>query len=366
MGQLHRLGHGKPEICKAVEAIELAYSASEIQAWASDYEAVAVQEVDPLFRTALGAELEGQLICGSNDFDGRGIEVESSTGLLLSAQHGLRAVCSETAWLRLPLRRGMEASREHVVVLAERPEDGQQLVLCSVHLHVPAMLDAHRQSYLKYLQPLRAAIEAVAGLTPSGALNRGCLLLGDFNIHPDDFRRRTESDPFWNQFQLAVPEGGETAHRSNPCACGDFAVAAGEGSSWTGRSLGSPSFSSFEQHAAKMTRAAARRMRMSQVLQRCEEASEAARRAASELSPLAEDPHQHDGALVLRQLESVGLLLQRAERRLRRELRSTATLRRGLSDSDHRPLHFVGTPAVVEVPILPLPERSTPTCEPGS
>lgn len=58
-------------------------------------------------------------------------------------------------------------------------------------------------TYEKYLDPLRRAIESLAGL--NGTENEGvtlqtpCLLLGDFNLDPEHFERLTKGLPFWKQ-----------------------------------------------------------------------------------------------------------------------------------------------------------------------
>ncbi|CAE8606038.1 unnamed protein product [Polarella glacialis] len=320
IGRLGAMGHGKHEINEAVQSLSVEYSPAEIQRWVSDYDAVAVQEADPLFCNALGDELQGQLIRGANDRDGRGVEVESVASLLLPPNAGLRSVKQQGALLRFRPRAGVTVSRELQAVLVERPEDGQRLVICSVHFHMPESLERARLKYVEYLRPLQKAVEAVAGLSKSKELRTSCLLLGDFNVDPEDFRRRTQADAFWRQFQPMVPEGGNTAHGSNPCARGDFALVAG-GGQWQGRSLGSPDFDSFERHAARISQTASQRMKLHTALQSClqrrQESSRGSQPEAQELD---------------------------TERRLRQELRSAAStpLRRSLMNSDHRPLHFVG------------------------
>ena len=75
-----------------------------------------------------------------------------------------------------------------------------------------------------------------------GRLQKECLLLGDFNVDPKQFRELSNSE-FWRQcpvrsslirlelrFQLV--SCGVTAHTSNPCTCGDYAAVVG--GEWTG------------------------------------------------------------------------------------------------------------------------------------
>ena len=76
-------------------------------------------------------------------------------------------------------------------------------MVCSVHLHPPQMFLTKGLTYEKYLDPLRRAIESLAGL--NGTENEGvtlqtpCLLLGDFNLDPEHFERLTKGLPFWKQ-----------------------------------------------------------------------------------------------------------------------------------------------------------------------
>ena len=73
-----------------------------------------------------------------------------------------------------------------------------QVVMCSVHLHPPQMFRRRGISYKEYLNPLQKAIESVAGVK-DGTLQTPCLLLGDFNIEPKDFKKSTAAIPFWQQ-----------------------------------------------------------------------------------------------------------------------------------------------------------------------
>ena len=139
---------------------------------------------------ALGEMGQG-MVCGSNDFDGRGVEVESCSALIL---RNARCLHKESALLSFRSFRGATVSREHLVAHLEH-STGEQLVVCSVHLHVPAMI-RKRLNYADYLLPLRHALENVAG---QQTLEIPCLLLGDFNLDPADFHQLSIDDAFWKQ-----------------------------------------------------------------------------------------------------------------------------------------------------------------------
>ena len=177
----------------ALTDLKVSYSPAELQRWASGYDIVAIQEADPLFCEALGA-LNQCMVRGQNDFDGRGMEVESCSALILRNVECLR---QESATLSFKPRRGVTVSREHFAVLVERP-DGEQLVLCSVHLHVADMI-RQRMKLVEYLEPLRAALESAAGQRGDGLLRTPCVLLGDFNMDPAAFEELSTEDPFWKQ-----------------------------------------------------------------------------------------------------------------------------------------------------------------------
>ncbi|CAE7365161.1 unnamed protein product [Symbiodinium pilosum] len=363
---LQRLGYATNDIMDAVADLKVRYSPSELQRWVSGYDVVAVQEADPLFREALGEMGQG-MVCGSNDFDGRGVEVESCSALIL---RNARCLHKESALLSFRSFRGATVSREHLVAHLEH-STGEQLVVCSVHLHVPAMI-RKRLNYADYLLPLRHALENVAG---QQTLEIPCLLLGDFNLDPADFHQLSIDDAFWKQllgmritlsvanvlpcccmifssatfhlvpcdkFRPVVPQGGTTAHASNPSARGDFAlVTAGQ---WRGKALGSPSFKSFERYGSQVSQALSKRIRLKEVIRRCEEARCGLQRAENSLSNAARDAfllHDTGEQAPLVQLRQARLELNRAELRLRRSLRHSASpMRRTLSNSDHRPLHF--------------------------
>jgi len=229
--KLQNLGNSRDIINAAIENAHVEYSPLEIQQWAEGYEVVAVQEMDPLFRAALGERLSAQLLHGDNDRDGRGIEVESTSALLLHPDSGIRPLRTEQALLQFSTRPRVTVQRDHTVVLVERPFDGRRMVFCSVHLHPPQMIERARTGYLKYLAPLRTAIERAAaggdsaverdsGSTLGGLGGVGCFLVGDFNVSPEEFRSRTQHCDFWNKFNVCVPDGGETASPTNPCGTG--------------------------------------------------------------------------------------------------------------------------------------------------
>ena len=191
---LQRQGHDRQAIFGAVSDLTVRYSPAELQRWISGYDIVAVQEADPAFCEALGS-LSHPMVRGENDLDGRGIEVESCSALILQNAKLLR---QEQAVLSFrPMGRGVTVSREHFVALVERP-DSEQLVVCSVHLHVPDMIRKSGLQYVDYLYPLRAALEAVAGQQGS-TLQMPCLLLGDFNMDPAVFQQISIEDTFWKQ-----------------------------------------------------------------------------------------------------------------------------------------------------------------------
>ena len=88
-------------------------------------------------------------------------------------------------------------SRDHSIALVEH--DGQQLVVSSVHLHPPEMISKTMQ-YTKYLEPLERAVTSLAGVNKDGKLQSPCLLLGDFNIAPEQFRQMASmTSGFWGQ-----------------------------------------------------------------------------------------------------------------------------------------------------------------------
>jgi len=340
IAQLLQAGHSKNDISRAIDALPVQYSPIELQEWAGNYDIVAVQEADMSFRTSVGDAISSSAIFGQNDVDARGIEVEAYTALAFP-RGGVKTLRQERTKLVVGRRRGVPAARDHVAVLVERESDGQQVVFCSVHLHPSSMIRQGTTSYLQYLRPLQRAIERAAlipGSEGSQGLQVPCFLVGDFNDDPDGFRSRTGADPFWSQFELAVPEGGDTAHSSNPAVRGDFAICAG--GAWRGRCLGSTDFGAFERHAGRVVHAADQYVRLDK-----------------ELSAAQQQVASASGA----KLAS----WQRQERRLRRELEQLLArqLRRSILSSDHRPLSFTGIPAQpggnVESPQEELEELET-------
>lgn len=114
-----------------------------------------------------------------------------------------RAKCLRKESAVLRFRAGGRAgrrtvSRDQSIALVEK--DGQQLVISSVHLHPPGMISGPSgPTYTEYLEPLRLAVESLAGLSPDGVLQTPCLLLGDYNIAPEQFQQMTSTVDFWKQ-----------------------------------------------------------------------------------------------------------------------------------------------------------------------
>mmetsp|Transcript_85093 Transcript_85093/g.264375 ORF Transcript_85093/g.264375 Transcript_85093/m.264375 type:complete len:322 (+) Transcript_85093:34-999(+) len=306
-----------------------------------------MQEVDPPLRAALGPDLAEGLIQGRPDRDGRGVKVDSATALLLRPGGGLRSVEREHALLKVPTRRGSPpAGRDHVAVLVGRERDGQAAVFCSVHLHPPGQIERGGMSYWDYLEPLRRAIERVAAVPETGSgLAAPCFLVGDFNVAPEEFISLTRSHPFWGCFAACAPEGGDTAHETNPSVRGDFAIISG--GRWHGQALGPPDFRSFERYADLVTATADSQIRLPKLVPALEQAVAACQRAALGLrhaGPHAEPdgPHRSDPVKPL--LDKALSSLRRAQQQLgvRRERSLTRRHRKGLLTSDHRPLHFEG------------------------
>ncbi|CAE7703677.1 hypothetical protein AK812_SmicGene39120 [Symbiodinium microadriaticum] len=343
---LQRMGYHKQDIVDAIGDLKVRYSPGELQRWASGYDIIAIQEADPLFCEALGT-LSLRMLRGQNDLDGRGVQVESCSALIL---RNAECVCQQSAVLSFkPFGRRVTVSREHFVVRVERPNDGEQLVICSVHLHVPSMISRSRITLADYLQPLRDALESVAGKGGDGRLEVPCLLLGDFNMDPSMFNQLAHDDPFWQQFQSIVPEGGATAHSSNPSMQGDFAVTtAGE---WQGKAMGSPSFQIFERYAAQVSQALCERIHLKDAHRRCQEARRGLGEMEASVSHAAEDVVrlrclQTEAPQALRDslhaVRAARLRLLSAEHCLDHSLRRNVPLRRSLLNSDHRPLSFEG------------------------
>eukprot|EP00434_Breviolum_minutum_P016692 symbB.v1.2.014716.t1/scaffold1080.1/size139481/12 len=133
---------------------------------------------------------------------------------------------------------------------------------------------------------------------------------------------------FWGQFQVVQPAGGATAHLSNPCEWGDFALATG--GAWQGRALGSDTFHAFETYAARIEKVLAEDILMEgykQAEQCCQDAKEWLLRSPSSSKSKVES---------LEHLSHARVALQRASRQLGRK----PLLRRTLLNSDHRPLYF--------------------------
>lgn len=326
------------------EVINLQYSPSEIRSWISEHDVTAIQEIDPLFSAVLTKELKEGLIKGKNDFDARGVEVDSTSALLLSPKAGLTVMKQQSATLKVTSR-GKEASRDHVVALVEH-DDGASIVLCSAHLHPPNMVESSGSKYTEYLKPLRDAVVSVAGMDAAGHLKVPCLIIGDFNIEPEDFKKRTSSDRFWNLFRAEVPEGGATAHSSNPCSRGDFGLAAGA-AKWQGRAIGPSDFSGFEEHAKKVTDLLEEHLKLRTARQQFQAAAASCKEAQEFLSKLMKT--QKSGEVQLSQLTHDKLghaasKLEDLEHTLGEDTKKAkpAKLKRSLINSDHRPLLFQG------------------------
>lgn len=107
-----------------------------------------------------------------------------------------RCVRSENAVLQFAMRM-RTVSRDHSIALVEDGK-GQRLVVCSLHLHPPEMIQKNRGRYKQYLEPLQQAVESLAGVE-DGLLQTPCLLLGDFNVSPEHFQQLTSTVDFWRQ-----------------------------------------------------------------------------------------------------------------------------------------------------------------------
>mmetsp|Transcript_7323 Transcript_7323/g.26616 ORF Transcript_7323/g.26616 Transcript_7323/m.26616 type:complete len:502 (-) Transcript_7323:219-1724(-) len=355
-------GYIRNDINTAIEEVGVEYSPKEMQDWVNSYDVALVQEFDPLLRDALGEKLCRNLICGANDFDGRGIEVESSTGMLLNPESGLESIGVEHAKLafRTTNFRGVSirVSRELVVVRVRRASDGQEAVFCSLHLHPPGQVEASGGSYLRYLEPLERAVLAAAGATPPGAeageeaevcFPVPCFLAGDFNMDPVDFRERTCESAFWRAFELREPGGEKTAHRSNPATRGDFAASAGPSGpgTWTSSALGPEDFGPFESYAADVTRAAEGLIQLKLGQVKLEVGLRALERSVLDVQDLcSEDALASANRAAMREaLEACRKSVASAVRCLKRETRikKAKRQRKGIHTSDHRPLHFEGS-----------------------
>mmetsp|Transcript_103073 Transcript_103073/g.204639 ORF Transcript_103073/g.204639 Transcript_103073/m.204639 type:complete len:425 (-) Transcript_103073:29-1303(-) len=348
--KLENLGNSKGSIIAAIENSRVEYSPLEIQEWADGYDITAVQEMDPLFRAALGERLGAQLVHGANDWDGRGIEVESTSALLLHPDSGIKPLHVEQALLQFKTRPRVTVKRDHTVVLVERLSDGRRAVFCSLHLHPPQMIDRAGVKYLHYLKPLRTAIEKIAASdlaarsksesSLGGLGNMDCFLVGDFNLFPEEFRSRTQSSGFWKQFNVCVPDGGNTASSTNPCVVGDFAVVAGSG--WHGRSLGPSGFRAFEQYAEGIAAAANGRIKLEAALDGFEQVVADCKSAVFRAEAVQRSCQSH-GRSTSPHLRMALQQLRRGGRRLKEDLARTVSTnhRKRLFTSDHRPLHYV-------------------------
>ena len=116
-----------------------------------------------------------------------------------------RCVRSENAVLQFAMRM-RTVSRDHSIALVEDGK-GQRLVVCSLHLHPPEMIRNNRgPRYKQYLELLQQAVESLAGVE-DGLLQTPCLLLGDFNVSPENFQQLTSTVDFWRQLLVMLWAG---------------------------------------------------------------------------------------------------------------------------------------------------------------
>lgn len=325
--------------------LDVKYDGDELRLWATSFDAVALQEVDDPLRQVLSGS--GDLRQSYSHVDGRGVGVDCTNGVLV---HPRLTVLGEAhAELRLALKNGKHAVRDHVALLLEGEEP---LVLCSVHFHPPASIG----DYLAYIHPLKEAVVSLLSQSPTATV----ALIGDFNVSPAGFAELTAQDAFWNSCRTLCC-GGATAYRSNPCEIGDFGVFGGPGlldlcqldvdrcrahepasqvtSGWTCRVSGPANFDDFERFSdmvvEKMTLPFVQRQlgTARTAIERAIKAGESDMQVAFRQSCLSESLSQASLEAVLRQsLEGVAS----AELNLTRP----TVLRKGLSTSDHKALVF--------------------------
>eukprot|EP00929_Paragymnodinium_shiwhaense_P092694 TRINITY_DN52683_c0_g1_i1.p1 TRINITY_DN52683_c0_g1~~TRINITY_DN52683_c0_g1_i1.p1 ORF type:complete len:508 (+),score=85.75 TRINITY_DN52683_c0_g1_i1:70-1593(+) len=141
---------------------------------------------------------------------------------------------------------------------------GRWLILSSLHLHPPKMADEVGATYVDYVAPLAQMVETLLDAVPLDA--RGevtCALVGDFNTTPEDFAARTSGTAFWQAFSAVASADGSTAHGSNPCEVGDFGLIRGFGDpaavasqAWRCGAQGEADFATFEVYCEQVTTAA--------------------------------------------------------------------------------------------------------------
>eukprot|EP00747_Dinoflagellata_sp_TGD_P171291 gnl/TRDRNA2_/TRDRNA2_205031_c0_seq1.p1 gnl/TRDRNA2_/TRDRNA2_205031_c0~~gnl/TRDRNA2_/TRDRNA2_205031_c0_seq1.p1 ORF type:complete len:479 (-),score=67.37 gnl/TRDRNA2_/TRDRNA2_205031_c0_seq1:5-1441(-) len=287
--RLRAQGASRSEVDGALRALRVEYAASEVVCWTSACDVVALQEVDGHLRHALSAEASGcELVESRNHVDGRGVEVDCTNAVLLGP--GVTVARREAAELRvaLPGRRG-PAARDHVALLLNHACRRRPLIVCSVHLHPPAMVEAGGSTYLEYLEPLQQALRSLLAPGVEDAAPC-CALVGDFNLPPSEFASRTAVDPFWAAFSATSSSSGRTAHASNPCEDGDYGLFFSAGpddvSSWWCEASGSSDFEPFEHYCDKVVAGATLRYSLERANEDLSRAGDNIRRALSGLETL--------------------------------------------------------------------------------
>lgn len=310
-------GNAKSAVFDAISKSEVTYSPMEIQLWAKSCDLVGVQEADPLFTDALGPDLREFVVQGDNDRDGRGMIVESASAALLPPD--IRELRREVATVGFLISRGKRVCRNFVVILLERKSDGQQLVFSSIHLHPPSQMSS---SYFEYLEPLKQAITTLSTPNLDGKLSIPVLLVGDFNVEPEEFVSMTDDDEVWQQLRPVPVEGGCTAHCTNPSERGDFALSSG--GQWTGRALGDSGFGAYERFADEYTNSLSSSICLGRAAKHLTDAGNACDTVLGGSTSMP----------ALRSAKTaVHHELQRAAR---------AQHRKGIFTSDHRPISFHG------------------------
>lgn len=377
---LRNLGASKDETGELLKSLPLDYDVSELHSWLGACDAVAVQEVDNAFREVMrSAPTAGTLTESARHVDGRGMEVDCTVAVL--ARDGVDVIGVERGEIVLPIsggRRGY-ARRSHAAVLLRKAHSkaggGLPVVLVSLHLHPPRMVDESGIAYLEYIAPLKEALQRLLAATSSSV---ELALVGDFNTTPEDFRTRTSGDRFWSRLTPAVCSDGATAHQSNPCRIGDFGVfgviepdgTAGSAmalepdskvGAWSCTAGGDSNFAAFEHYCDEVVSSVMARLSNQRAERDVGSALCSLQRA---LTSLAEAAPRRPPPPVTRTLAPRGAAvrsrqppppppplerwtaLREALRHLEDFRRSSApvgrSLRRGLLTSDHRPLVFRG------------------------
>lgn len=374
---LQSLGAPKAETSELLKSLPVDYDVHELHGWLSACDAVAVQEVDDAFRDVMRCTpAAGTLTESARHVDGRGVEVDCTVAVLV--RDGVDVISVERGEVVLPIsgRRRGYARRSHAAVLLRKAEEegegGLPVVLMSLHLHPPRMVDESGIAYLEYIAPLKEALQRLLTATSSSV---ALSLVGDFNTTPEDFLARTSGDKFWTQFTPAASSNGATAHHSNPCRVGDFGVfgviqshevdgkaTAPEFDSkvgvWSCTASGDADFAAFEHYCDEVVSSVMARLASKRIERDVDSAQSALQRALASLlevprrppppamQALASEavvrprqpppPPPSDGRTALREaLRHLEAFRQSSAPAVRR-------LRRGLLTSDHRPLVFLG------------------------